>query len=77
MERPSAPARRRYLKAIVCVTDGTVVRIRIVAPDGKREDDDRGCAAAPVGAPLTNDEIAEQLPALGLRMGRTPGGRDR
>ncbi|MCK9868867.1 hypothetical protein MRI28_04245 [Nocardiopsis dassonvillei] len=61
------PARRRHLKAIVYVANGIVVRIRAIDPDGKWEDDDRGYAAVPVGPPLTNDEIAEQLPGLSLR----------
>ncbi|MEV6820480.1 hypothetical protein AB0M72_17160 [Nocardiopsis dassonvillei] len=63
------PARRRHLKAIVYVANGIVVRIRAIDPDGKWEDDDRGYAAVPVGPPLTNDEIAEQLPGLSLRVG--------
>lgn len=44
------PARRRHLKTIIYVADGT---------DGRWEDDDRGYKAVPVCVPLSNDEIAE------------------
>lgn len=64
-----APARQHHLQAIVYVADGTVARIRAVDPDGPWDHDDRGYAAVPVSAPLSNDEVAERLPTLGLRVG--------
>lgn len=69
---PIAPARRPSLKAIVYVAGGAVVRVRAVDPDlAKWREDDRGYADVPVGDPLTDLQIAEQLPALGIRNGAT------
>ncbi|MFJ2829302.1 hypothetical protein ACIPC1_17330 [Streptomyces sp. NPDC087263] len=69
--QPIAPARRPKVKAIVYVVDGSVVRVRSVAPDpSKWREDDRGYADVSVGhAPLDNLQIAERLPALGTRNG--------
>jgi hypothetical protein len=66
---PIAPARRGRLKTIVYIVDGTVTRIRAVDPNGTWTEDDRGYADIPVTAPLTDLQIAEQLPTLGLRLG--------
>lgn len=67
---PVAPARRSHLKAIVYVTDGTVTRMRAVDPDASAwREDDRGYADVPVGPPLTQLQIAERFPTLGLRLG--------
>ncbi len=67
---PIAPARRPRVKAIVYVADGTVARVRAVDPDPSRwTTDDRGYADVPVGPPLTDLQIAQQLPGLGLTLG--------
>jgi DNA invertase Pin-like site-specific DNA recombinase len=64
-----APTRRPRLKAIVYVVDGTVARVRAVQPDGKWGEDDRRYADVPVSGPLTDTEIATQLPTLNLHPG--------
>lgn len=67
---PIAAARRVRLKAMVYVVDGVVARIRAVTGDlSAWDDDDRGYADVPVGPPLTDLQIARQLPTLGI----TPG----
>lgn len=66
---PVAPSRRSRLKAIVYVADGIVARVRGVDPSGTWRDDERGYADIPVTAPLTDQQIAEQLPTLRLRLG--------
>lgn len=67
---PIAPARRPRLKAIVYVVDGVVARVRAVDPDPSKWDtDDRGYADVPVTAPLTDVQIAQQLPTLGFGLG--------
>jgi len=44
--------------------------MRAVDPEpGKWHEDDRGYADAPVGPPLTDLQIAQRLPALGVRLG--------
>jgi hypothetical protein len=49
---------------------GAVVRVRAVQPDqAKWRQDDRGYCDVPVTAPLTDLQIAEQLPNLGMRPG--------
>jgi hypothetical protein len=69
---PIAPARRPSLKAIVYVAGGAVARVRAVDPDlSKWREDDRGYADVPVGDPLTDPQIAEQLPDLDVRNGST------
>jgi DNA invertase Pin-like site-specific DNA recombinase len=66
---PVAPARQPRLKGIVYVVNGTVARIRAVDPEGAWQRDDRGYADIPLTPPLTEIQIAEQLPTLGLRLG--------
>jgi DNA invertase Pin-like site-specific DNA recombinase len=66
---PIASSRRRKLKAIVYVVDGVVARVRGVDPGGQWRTDDRGYADVPLTAPLTDIQIAEQLPTLGLQLG--------
>ena len=66
---PVASARQPRLKGIVYVVDGTVARIRAVDPDGTWERDDRGYADIPLTPPLTDIQVAEQFPTLGLRLG--------
>jgi DNA invertase Pin-like site-specific DNA recombinase len=66
---PVAEERRRHLKAIVYVLDGVVSRVRAVDPDGAWQIDDRGYCDVPVTAPLTELEIARQLPTLTLGLG--------
>lgn len=62
---PIASSRRRKLEAVVYVVDGVVARVRGVVPGGRWRTDDRGYA----DVPLTDIQIAEQLPTLGLRLG--------
>ena len=64
-----APARKPRLKGFVFVADGVVARVRAVQPDGDWKWDDRGYADVPLTAPLTDLQIAEQFPALGIRLG--------
>lgn len=65
-----APDRWPRLKAIVYVVDGVVARIRAAEPDlSKWDTDDRGFADIPVTTPLTELQIAKQLPTLGLSLG--------
>ncbi|WP_337824590.1 recombinase family protein [Amycolatopsis sp. A1MSW2902] len=67
---PIAPARRPRLKAIVYVVNGVVARVRGVDPDlDKWGEDHRGYADVPVTKPLTELQIAERLPTLGLTLG--------
>lgn len=67
---PIAPGRRPHLKAIVYIAAGTVVLVRAVDPDQiKWREDDRGYCDVPVSAPLTDLQIAQQLPSLQLRPG--------
>lgn len=62
---PIAMARRSRLKAIVYVVNGVVARVRAVDPDPTAwNTDDRGYADVPVGKPLTEVQIARQLPTL-------------
>jgi DNA invertase Pin-like site-specific DNA recombinase len=64
-----APARQARLKGIVYIVNGTVARIRAIDPDGRWERDDRGYADIPLTPPLTDLQVAGQLPTLGLRLG--------
>lgn len=64
-----SPARQGRLKGVVYVVNGTVARIRAVDPEGEWERDDRGYADIPLTAPLTDIQVAEQFPTLGLRLG--------
>jgi DNA invertase Pin-like site-specific DNA recombinase len=64
-----APARKPRLKGFIFVVDGVVTRVRAVQPDGDWKWDDRGYADVPLTAPLTDLQIAEQFPALGVRLG--------
>jgi DNA invertase Pin-like site-specific DNA recombinase len=64
-----APALEPRLKGVIFVVDGTVARIRGVDPDGTWDRDDRGYADIPLTAPLTEVQIAEQFPTLGIRLG--------
>ena len=66
---PIAPARQPKVKGFVYVAHGVVTRVRAVQPDGTWQRDDRGYADVPLTAPLTNLQIAEQFPALGIRLG--------
>jgi DNA-binding CsgD family transcriptional regulator len=67
---PIAPGRRPHLKAIVYVAAGAVVRVRAVQGDlTKWREDDRGYCDVPVTGPLTDLQIAQQLPTLHLRPG--------
>ncbi len=67
---PIAPARRPRLRAMVYVADSVVVRVRAVTGDlGAWNDDDRGYADIPLGPPLTDLQIARQLPTLGIALG--------
>jgi hypothetical protein len=66
---PIAPAHRHRVKAIMYVGDGTITRIRPIDPAGIWREDDRGYADAPVGPPLTDLQVAQQLPTLGVRLG--------
>lgn len=67
---PIAPARWSRLKAMVYVADGIVTRVRAVDNDpAKWDTDDRGYAVVPVSPPLTQLQIAQQLPNLSLALG--------
>jgi len=66
---PVATARQPRLKGIVYVVNGTVARIRAVQPGGEWLRDDRGYADIPLTPPLTDLQVAERFPALGLRVG--------
>lgn len=66
---PIAPSRQPRLKAMVYVVDGIVTRVRAVDPTGRWEPDDRGYVEVPISKPLTDAQIAKQLPTLGLRLG--------
>ncbi|WP_306358957.1 MULTISPECIES: recombinase family protein [unclassified Nocardia] len=66
---PIADARRKYLKAIVYLVDGTVTRVRAVDPDGQWERDDRGYWDIPVGPPLSKVEIAALFGPHGPNLG--------
>jgi DNA invertase Pin-like site-specific DNA recombinase len=65
---PIAPARRTRVKGFVYVVNGVVTRVRAVEPDGHWHEDHRGYAAAPLTKPLTEVQLAEQFPTLGLRL---------
>ena len=66
---PVAASRQPRLKCVVYVVNGTVARVRAVDPEGTWERDDRGYADIPLTAPLTDLQVAEQFPTLGLRLG--------
>ena len=66
---PVASARQSRLKGIVYVVNGTIARIRAVQPDGAWHRDDRGYADIPLTPPLTDLQVAERLPTLGIRLG--------
>jgi len=52
------------------VADGVVARVRAVDPEQSRwMSDDRGYVDVPVGPPLTELQIARQLPTLGMTVG--------
>ncbi|MGW4635560.1 recombinase family protein [Nocardia sp. NPDC004415] len=65
-------ARRKHLRAVVYVVDGTVARVRAVDPDlAWNPDDDRGYAdlGKALSAPITDPvRVADLVPA-GLRLG--------
>jgi hypothetical protein len=63
-----APARAPRLKGVVYVVNGAVARIRAVDPDGTWQRDDRGYADIPLTRPLSDVQIAEQFPTLGIRL---------
>lgn len=66
---PIAANRESRVKAIVYVVDGVVTRVRGVLPGKKWKRDDRGYADVPLTSPpLTELEIAQQLPTLGLAL---------
>lgn len=56
--------RRAWLRGVVYVEDGVVVRVRALDPQGEWEDVSDKVSLAPVSAPLTREQIQEQLPAL-------------
>lgn len=64
--------RRKHLRAMVYVVDGTVARVRAVDPEGAwNPDDDRGYAdlGKALSAPITDPvQVADLVPA-GLRLG--------
>ncbi len=62
-------ARQPHLKGVVYVVDSTVKRIRAVDSDGAWKHDDRGYADIPLTSPLDDVQVAEQFPALGIRLG--------
>jgi len=73
---PVARARQERLRGSVYVVNGTVTRIRVtvtriraVQPHGTWRRDDRDYADIPLTPPLTGPEIAEQFPALGIKLG--------
>lgn len=77
---PMAPAKRHRLRAMVYVPNGTVARVRAVEPDLTKwiphpRPPANGAGPVqhfweiPVTPPLTDEEIAEQFPTLGLRIG--------
>jgi DNA invertase Pin-like site-specific DNA recombinase len=66
---PIASTRRPRVKAIVYVVDGVVARVRGIDPAGTWEEDDRGFVDAPVTSPLSEAQIAKQLPTLSLQLG--------
>ncbi len=67
---PIAEARQPRVKGIVYVVDGHVTRIRAITPSRDPwPADDRKFVEAPVTKPLTDLEIAERFPTLGLRLG--------
>jgi hypothetical protein len=51
------------------VVNGTVARIRAVDPNGTFKPDDRSYFDVPLGPPLTDPEIAERFPTLGICLG--------
>jgi DNA invertase Pin-like site-specific DNA recombinase len=63
------PARQSRLKGMVFVADGVVTRVRAVQPGDKWGYDDRGYADVPLTKPLTDLQIVQQFPTLGLRPG--------
>ncbi len=46
-----------------------MTRVRAAQSNGTWHYDDRGYADVPLTAPLTGLQIAEQFPALGIRLG--------
>ena len=64
-----APTREPRLKGVVYVVNGAVARIRAVDPGGTWQRDDRGYADIPLTPPLTEVQVAEQFPGLGIRVG--------
>jgi hypothetical protein len=64
---------------MIYVADGVVVRVRGVMPDPTAwATDDRGYVDVPVTGPLTDLQIARDLPTLGIRLGdRRPHRRGR
>lgn len=65
---PIAEQRWPRLKAVVYVVDGTVTRIRGIDPDKDFTTDEFG-VTIPITEPLTDVQIARQLPTLDLRLG--------
>jgi DNA invertase Pin-like site-specific DNA recombinase len=72
---PIAAAKKDSLKAIVYVVDGVVERVRRVDAHGSWTADPGRRATGttywdiPLTAPLTPEQITEQLPTLGLQLG--------
>ena len=64
-----SPAHQDRLKGFVYIGDGVVTRVRAVQPGGAWRYDDRGYADVPRTPPLTDREIAEHFPTLGIRPG--------
>lgn len=67
---PIAPTRRSRVKGFVYVVNGVVTRVRAVDPDGHWHEDHRGYVTAPITEPLTEIQLDEQFPTLGLRLGQ-------
>ncbi|WP_433635480.1 hypothetical protein [Nocardia sp. CA-120079] len=56
--------RRPWLRGVVYVEDGVVARVRALDPRGVWEDVSDKVSLAPVSAPLTREQVEEQLPTL-------------
>jgi hypothetical protein len=69
MYYPVSAARQAGLRGVVYIADGIVVRVRAVDPAGTWQHDHRGYADIPLTAPLTDLQVAQLFPTLGLCVG--------